>query len=315
MKRHQVELPLGSGIDRGMTVISYGHWGRPVLVFPSEAGRAWDFENNGMVGAVADLVDAGRVKLYCVDSLDAETWSDKWLPIEERALRHEVYTRWLTHHLVPYIHADTAPGAELITVGCSLGAYHAVHFALQRADLAPLAIGLSGNYDVSTWGSWGDRGDATYFANPTDYVPQPARRPPGLAAQPAVGAAGGRPGGLGDPPDRLATLHGQDGRVAAGEADPLRAGPVGLRRQSRLGVVAAAAGPPPAEILLARRTDDGATPDRPAARAPRRTGRRPSRPSRSGWASSATRAPTTSWTPSGPTSRRSTCGTRPGSRW
>ena len=171
MKRQEVELPLGSGIDRGMTVITYGHWGRPVLVFPSEAGRAWDFENNGMVGAVADLVDGGRVKLYCVDTLDAETWSDKWLPIEERALRHEVYTRWLTHHVVPYIQADTAPGAELITVGCSLGAYHAVHFALQRADLAPLAIGLSGNYDVATWGSWGDRGDATYFANPTDYVP------------------------------------------------------------------------------------------------------------------------------------------------
>ena len=53
MKRHQLELPLGSGIDRGMTVISYGHYGRPVLVFPSEAGRAWDFENNGMVAAVA----------------------------------------------------------------------------------------------------------------------------------------------------------------------------------------------------------------------------------------------------------------------
>ena len=46
-----------------------------------------------------------------------------------------------------------------------------MHFSLQRADLAPLAIGLSGNYDVNTWGSWGDRGDATYFANPTDYVP------------------------------------------------------------------------------------------------------------------------------------------------
>ena len=148
MKRHQVELPLGSGIDRGMTVITYGHWGRPVLVFPSEAGRAWDFENNGMVGAVADLIEGGRVKLYCVDTLDAETWSDKWLPIEERALRHEVYTRWLTHHVVPYIHADTAPGSELITVGASLGAYHAVHFALQRADLAPLAIGVSGIYDV-----------------------------------------------------------------------------------------------------------------------------------------------------------------------
>jgi len=170
--RHQFELPLGSGIDRGMTVIRYGHYGRPVVVFPSEAGRAWDFENNGMVDAVAPLLEAGRVKLFCVDSIDADTWSDRSLATEERAQRHGVYTRWLIDILVPAVHADTAPGAELITVGCSLGAYHAVQFSLQRADLAPLAIGLSGNYDVTTWRAWGERGGATYFANPADYVPQ-----------------------------------------------------------------------------------------------------------------------------------------------
>lgn len=49
------------------------------------------------------------------------------------------------------MHADTTPGAELVTTGCSLGGYHAVQLALQRADLAPVAIGLSGNYDVTTW--------------------------------------------------------------------------------------------------------------------------------------------------------------------
>lgn len=171
MNRRQLELPLGSGVDRCLSVVQYGYYGRPVLAFPSEGGRAWDFERHGMLDGIADLVHDGRVKLYCVDSLDADTWSDEALPIEERALRHEVYTRWLTHTLVPYIHSDTSQGAELISVGCSLGAYHAVHFAMQRADLAPLAIGLSGNYDVTSWGSWGERGDATYFANPNDYVP------------------------------------------------------------------------------------------------------------------------------------------------
>jgi esterase/lipase superfamily enzyme len=169
MRREQVEIPL-DGVDHALTAIAYGHYGRPVLVFPSEAGRAWDFENNGMVDAVGHLVDDGRVKLYCVDSLDSMTWSDKGVPIEERARRHTAYLAWLTDRAVPWIVDNAGGRGDLITTGCSLGAYHAVHFSLQRADLAPLAIGLSGNYDVSTWHAWGERGDSAYFANPTDYV-------------------------------------------------------------------------------------------------------------------------------------------------
>jgi esterase/lipase superfamily enzyme len=171
VERRHLDLRLGSGIDRTLTMIAYGHWGRPVLVFPSEAGHAWDFENNGMVDAVRWLIDEGRIKLYCVDSLDADTWSDKGLPLEERARRHGVYHRWLTDTVLPWIQDDTSHDAELITLGCSLGAYHAVQFSLQRADVAPLAIGLSGNYDPSSWRAWGESGDAAYFANPTAYVP------------------------------------------------------------------------------------------------------------------------------------------------
>ena len=87
-------------------MIAYGHWGRPVLVFPSEAGRAADFEANGMVDAVADLLDAGRVKLYCVDSYDAASWSDRSIPLEERARRHGAYESWILDQVVPWIHGD-----------------------------------------------------------------------------------------------------------------------------------------------------------------------------------------------------------------
>jgi esterase/lipase superfamily enzyme len=159
-----------SDIGDGGTVISHGHWGRPVLVFPSEQGRAYDYENNGMVGAVADLIDAGRVKLYCVDSFDAQTWSRADLPLEERARRHGAYESWIVDHVVPFVHADCGGPTDIATTGCSLGAFHAVNFALKRADLFPLAIGLSGNYDAAAWNSWGERGDATYFNNPVDYV-------------------------------------------------------------------------------------------------------------------------------------------------
>jgi esterase/lipase superfamily enzyme len=52
-----------------------------------------------------------------------------------------------------------------------MGAYHALQMALTRADLFPVAICQSGNYDPSTWHGWGERGDAAYFTNPLDYVP------------------------------------------------------------------------------------------------------------------------------------------------
>ena len=59
---------------------------------------------------------------------------------------------------------------DIIAFGTSMGAYQAMQFAFQRADLAPLAIGLSGSYDGGTGHVWGERGDGTYFTNAADYV-------------------------------------------------------------------------------------------------------------------------------------------------
>jgi esterase/lipase superfamily enzyme len=152
------------------TVIRYGHWGRAVLVFPSEQGRAWDFENNGMIAAVARLLDEGRLKLYCVDSYDSQSWSNTAVPLEERAQRHNLYESWIIDKVVPWIRADCGGPVEVATLGCSLGAFHAANFALKRADLFPFAMCLSGNYDPAGWNGWGERGTAAYFNSPLDYV-------------------------------------------------------------------------------------------------------------------------------------------------
>jgi esterase/lipase superfamily enzyme len=163
VRREHVHLGPGS-------FIAYGHYGRPVLVFPSEQGRAWDFENNGMVGAVADLVDDGRVKFYCVDSGDVQSWSDRSIPTEERARRHDGYEQWIRNDVVPWIAGDCGGRTEIAALGCSLGAYHAANIALRHADVFPLALCFSGNYDPTTWHGWGEVGDATYFHNPMAYV-------------------------------------------------------------------------------------------------------------------------------------------------
>ena len=168
MRHYTADLQTPDGI-RG-TVATYGHYGRPVLVFPSEGGYATEFADRGMVSAVEGLIDAGRVKLYCVDSFDGGSWSAADLPLEERARRHGAYEWWILEAVVPHIRADTAGDAEIVTAGCSLGAFHALNFAFKRADLFPLALCFSGNYDPTTWRGWGEQGDALYFNNPAAYV-------------------------------------------------------------------------------------------------------------------------------------------------
>ena len=84
-----------------------------------------------------------------------------------------------------------------------MGAYHAANLTLRRADLFPLALCLSGIYDVARVG-WGERGDAVYFNNPMDYVAHlhgdhldwlRAHAPPGARRRPrAPGRT--RPGAL-----------------------------------------------------------------------------------------------------------------------
>jgi esterase/lipase superfamily enzyme len=169
MQVRTVELH-SPAIGAAGSVICYGHYGRPVLVFPSEQGRAFDFANNGMVGAVDGLIEAGRVKLYCVDSYDSASWAARDVPLEERARRHGAYESWITEQVVDHIRADSGGAGDIATTGCSMGAFHALNFALKRADLFPLAMCFSGNYDPSAWHGWGERGDATYFNNPSDYV-------------------------------------------------------------------------------------------------------------------------------------------------
>jgi len=169
MSREVAELWSGA-IGAAGTVIRYGHWGRAVLVFPTEQGRASDFENNGMLGAVGGLVEAGRLKVYCVDSYDMGSWSNRDVPLEERARGHGRYESWILDDVVPWIYQDCGGPVEVATLGCSMGAFHAANFALKRADLFPLAMCFSGNYDPASWRGWGERGMAAYFNNPMDYV-------------------------------------------------------------------------------------------------------------------------------------------------
>jgi esterase/lipase superfamily enzyme len=147
------------------SVLSYGHWGRPLLAFPSQQGPAWQYEENGMIDTIGDLIEGGRVKVYTVDSYDSGSWYRDGLSLEERAQQHGRYEDWIVNQAVPFIRADSRDEVEIAVTGVTSAPAATSPW---RADLFPLAICHGGVYDVCVVAGGG--GDAVYFNNPADYI-------------------------------------------------------------------------------------------------------------------------------------------------
>jgi esterase/lipase superfamily enzyme len=152
-----------------MELLVFGEGGTPVLVFPTSMGRFYQWEDFGMIAHMARRIDEGWLQLWCVDSVDSESFYDRQKPPQERAARHLAYERYLTDEVVPAIHAEN-PVDFLITVGASFGAFHALALATRRPGIARKAIGLSGAYDSARWLGGLREGDA-YFVNPLAFLP------------------------------------------------------------------------------------------------------------------------------------------------
>ncbi len=165
---HQVDAP---SLDGSGEVVVHGHWGRPVIWFPSEAGSRHDFATFGMLDAVRPAIDDGLITVFCVPSFDLWSWSDTRRPLGDRARQHRRYENWLVERVVPFVRDRCGGRDDIALAGPSMGAFHAVLLALRYPHLFPRAVGFSGNYDTWTWRSWGDRDDDTYFSNPMDFVP------------------------------------------------------------------------------------------------------------------------------------------------
>lgn len=159
-----------------MELLVFGHAGARALVFPTSMGRFFQWEDTGMIAALGDQIDQGKLQLFCVDSVDAESWYAKGKPPAERAWRQVQYDQYLLNEVLPFTRQHN-PEPFLITMGTSFGAYHAINFALRYPHLVDRTIGLSGLYDIKRFtGGYSDNN--VYSHNPCDFIKnehEPAR--------------------------------------------------------------------------------------------------------------------------------------------
>ena len=163
-----------SHLGRQMALKVYGHWGEPMIVFPCSRGRYFDYEGMGMIEQIAHFIDGGKIKLFCVDSVDEESWYNFEISPADRNARHEAYDQYIVAEVIPFIrdHCDSMD-KRIMANGCSMGAYHAVNFFLKHPDLFSGTIALSGLYrlDRNEFGLSDDDMADVYYNSPIHYLP------------------------------------------------------------------------------------------------------------------------------------------------
>lgn len=152
-------------LEREMEFKVYGRGGKPVLVFPCQNGRFFDWEGFGMLVTLGDWLEREKIQLFCVDTIDSETLSNQRGDPCVRVRRHEAWFQYLVQELVPRIHQINPSGQDILTTGFSMGAYHAANCFFRRPDLFDSVIALSGVYDTEAmYGGYMD--DLVYLNDP-----------------------------------------------------------------------------------------------------------------------------------------------------
>jgi esterase/lipase superfamily enzyme len=153
-----------------MELLIFGYGGTPVVVFPTSGGRFYDFEDRGMVAALAEKIDLGQLQLYCVDSVDKESWYNRAAHPRLRIARQKQYDEYIRQEVVLFIRRRNME-SRLVTAGCSFGGYHAVNTALRHPDVFTGFVSMSGVFDLSGFLS-GYNDQDCYLQLPTHYVPR-----------------------------------------------------------------------------------------------------------------------------------------------
>lgn len=159
-----------------MELLVFGHAGAKVLVFPTREGRFYDYENWGLVDALRPSIDAGHIRLFCVDGVDSESLYCRTAPPPARTLRHAQYESYILNEVIPFMLSENGV-PSLIVHGCSIGAYHAVNLALRHPSLFCKVVALSGRYDLTRpVGTFEDLfsgyyDEDVYFITPNHFLP------------------------------------------------------------------------------------------------------------------------------------------------
>jgi esterase/lipase superfamily enzyme len=155
-------------LDRDMEYKVFGEAGKICLLFPPSDCRFYDYEDHGMIDALAPFIEAGKLQAVCVDAVDDETWFAQG-DVHSRMELQERYFSYITEELLPTLKKRNGAYPMAMTAGCSMGAFHAANFFFRRPDYFDKALCLSGVYTADHFIPGYDD-ELAYMNSPFDFL-------------------------------------------------------------------------------------------------------------------------------------------------
>lgn len=157
-----------AALHRDMELLVFGHGGVPVLAFPTSMGTFYQWEDFGMVKALEPQLEDGLNQLFCVHSVDGESFYNRRAGGRSRIRRHLRYERYVMDEVMPFLEAEN-PQPFRIIAGTSLGGYHAANLAFQHPRKFGKLISLGGAFNIRQFlGRY--RGPEVRACHPEEYV-------------------------------------------------------------------------------------------------------------------------------------------------
>ncbi len=157
-------------LDKHAEIAVYGHYGMALLMLPTAAADYLEYERFHLIDAIRPQIDAGKVKVFSINSINSESWLNTHAHPLHKTYKHKQFNYYVFDEVIPFIRHLTSNETPIYTCGASLGALHAANLFFKRPDLISGFIGMSGDYDLSTY-TGGYHDEDVYFNSPVQYLP------------------------------------------------------------------------------------------------------------------------------------------------
>jgi len=157
-------------LQKEMPIAQYGHYGFALLMIPTAAADFLEYERFQMIETMRPWIEAGKLKVYSVNSINTESWMNYNMAGEHKAIRQNQFNEYIFNEVVPFIRNTSSQETLIYTCGASFGALHSMNLFMKRPDIINGVLAMSGVYELTeyTRGYWDEQ---VYYNSPMHYIP------------------------------------------------------------------------------------------------------------------------------------------------